>query len=197
MEALELSGKNLEKVSSIFFNLNESENTPQMTEIEEYAIPKMTDLNGYIFMNDTLFSRIRALYDSRNSLGLDEEQMIVLDNYYQSFVRGGALLSQEDKAKLLEIDTQLGLLSVKFGSNLLADNKDFKLVITDPKDLSGLPQGVIDAAAGKMAKAGPSRSTSQAAFHSFSMPTTAHYARRCTRHTTAAATTTTRTTTQP
>ena len=77
VEALELSGKNLEKVSSIFFNLNESENTPQMTEIEEYAIPKMTDLNGYIFMNDTLFSRIRALYDSRNSLGLDEEQMIV------------------------------------------------------------------------------------------------------------------------
>lgn len=152
VEALELSGKNLEKVSSIFFNLNESENTPQMTEIEEYAIPKMTDLNGYIFMNDTLFSRIRTLYDNRNNLGLNEEQMIVLDNYYQSFVRGGALLNREEKAKLLEIDTQLGLLSVKFGSNLLADNKDFKLVITDPKDLSGLPQGVIDAAAGKEGK---------------------------------------------
>ena len=147
IDALELSGKSLDKVSSIFFNLNESENTPQMTEIEEYVTPKLTELSGYIYMNDTLFGRIRTLYDNRENLGLDEEQMIVLDNYYQSFVRGGALLNEEDKATLLDIDTKLGLAQIKFSSNLLADNKAFKLVITDKADLAGLPQGVIDAAA--------------------------------------------------
>ena len=147
IDALELSGKTLEKVSSIFFNLNESENTPQMTEIEEYVVPKMTELSGYIYMNETLFNRIRTIYDARESLGLTEEQSIVLENYYQGFVRGGALLNKEDKATLLDIDTKLGLASIKFSSNLLADNKAFKLTITDKKDLSGLPQNIIDAAA--------------------------------------------------
>ena len=147
IDALEMSGKSLEKVSSIFFNLNESENTPQMTEIEEYVVPKMTELSGYIYMNDTLFNRIRTLYDKRESLNLTEEQMVVLDNYYQSFVRGGALLNEEEKAKLIDIDTKLGLAQIKFSSNLLADNKAFKLVITNKADLAGLPQNIIDAAA--------------------------------------------------
>ncbi len=147
IDALELSGKTLDKVSSIFFNLNESENTPQMTEIEEYVVPKLTELSGYIYMNDTLFNRIRTLYDNRNELGLNEEQMIVLDGYYQSFVRGGALLNEQDKATLLDIETKLGLAQIKFNSNLLADNKAFELAITDPADLKGLPQNVIDAAA--------------------------------------------------
>ena len=80
IDALELSGKTLDKVSAIFFNLNESENTPQMTEIEEYVVPKMTELSGYIFMNDTLFNRIRAIYDAKETLGLSEEQSIVLEN---------------------------------------------------------------------------------------------------------------------
>ena len=152
IEALEMSGRTLDKVSSIFFNLNESENTPQMTEIEEYVVPKLTDLSGYIYMNDTLFNRIRAIYEAKESLGLNEEQMIVLDNYYKGFVRGGALLNKADKAALLEIDTKLGLAQVKFNSNLLADNKAFKLTITDKKDLAGLPQSVIDAAASEDGK---------------------------------------------
>ena len=152
IEALEMSGRTLDKVSSIFFNLNESENTPQMTEIEEYVVPKLTDLSGYIYMNDTLFNRIRAIYEAKESLDLNEEQMIVLDNYYKGFVRGGALLNKADKAALLEIDTKLGLAQVKFNSNLLADNKAFKLTITDKKDLAGLPQSVIDAAASEDGK---------------------------------------------
>lgn len=152
IDALEMSGKILEKVSSIFFTLNESNNNEQMVEIENYVIPKMTELNGYIFMNDTLFSRIKALYDNRTGLGLTEEQAIVLENYYQGFVRGGALLGTEDKATLLDIETKLGLLSVQFGNNLLADNKAFKLVITDEADLSGLPQSIIDAAASEDGK---------------------------------------------
>ena len=118
-----------------------------MTEIENAVSPLLTELSGYIFMNDSLFTRIRTLYDQRESLHLSEEQMIVLDNYYQQFVRGGALLNEEDKAKLLDINTKLSLASIEFSKNLLADSKLFKLVITDEKDLSGLPQGVRDAAA--------------------------------------------------
>lgn len=146
IDALELSGRTLDKVSSIFFNLNESDNTPQMTEIENAVIPMLTELNGYIFMNDSLFTRIRTLYEQKESLNLDEEQQIVLEHYYNQFVRGGALLNAEDKAKLLEINTQIGLAQIEFGNNLLADSKEFKLHITDEKDLSGLPQEVKDAA---------------------------------------------------
>lgn len=147
IDALELSGKNLDKVSSIFFNLNESDNTPQMTEIENAVTPMLTELNGYIYMNDTLFGRIRTLYEKRESLHLNEEQNIVLEEYYKQFVRGGALLNTEDKAKLLELNTQLSLASIEYGNNLLNDSKLFKLIITNEEELSGLPQSIRDAAA--------------------------------------------------
>ena len=146
IDALELSGKALEKVSGIFFNLNESNNSPEMTEVEMAVIPLLTDLDAYIFMNDSLFARIRSLHDTKEQLNLDEEQSIVLDNYYQRFVRGGALLNEEQKARLLEINTQLSLLQIEFNNNLLADSKEFKLIITDENELSGLPEGVREAA---------------------------------------------------
>ncbi len=146
IDALELSGRTLDRVGSIFFNLNESENTPQMREIEEYVVPLMTELSGYVYMNDTLFNRIRTLYNNKEALGLTEEQDIVLQNYYNGFVRGGAMLDENDKATLIDLDTKIGLAQIKFSTNLLADNKAFKLVITDKADLAGLPQAVIDAA---------------------------------------------------
>ena len=146
IDALEMSGRTLDKVSGIFFTLNESDNSEAMTEIENYVVPKLTELSGYVYMNDTLFNRINKLYNEKESLGLDEEQSIVLENYYKAFVRGGALLNEADKATLLDIDTKLGLAAIKFGNNLLADNKAFKLVITDKEQLKGLPQDVIDAA---------------------------------------------------
>lgn len=147
IEAMEKSGRLFDKVANIFFTLNESDNSDEMTEVENYVTPLLTDLAGYVYMNDTLFARIRTLYDNRASLALDEEQSIVLENYYNSFVRGGALLDEAGKAKLLEINTELGLAGIEFGKNLLNDNKAYKLVITDKKDLAGLPQSSIDAAA--------------------------------------------------
>lgn len=146
IDALELSGRNLNKVSSIFFNLNESDNTPQMTEIGNAIIPMLTELYGYIYMNDSLFARIKVLHEQKETLGLTEEQQMVLEKYYQQFVRGGALLKGEEKAKLLEINTQIGLAQIEFGNNLLADSKEFKLIITDEKDLSGLPLEVQESA---------------------------------------------------
>ena len=139
IDALELSGRLLDKVSSIFFTLNESDSNEEMLETENNVSPKLTELNGYIYMNDKLFERIRTIYDNRANLSLTEEQQIVLEDYYKSFVRGGALLDKEAKKVLLDIDTELGLASIKFGSNLLADSKEYRLVITDEKELSGLP----------------------------------------------------------
>lgn len=147
IEAMEQSGRLLEKVSLIFFALNESDNTDAMTEVENYAVPLLTELNAHIYMNDTLFNRIRTIYDARESLSLDEEQTIVLGNYYNAFARGGALLGNEEKARLLQIDTELGLAGIEFNKNLLSDNKGFKLIITDEKELAGLPQSCIEAAA--------------------------------------------------
>ena len=117
-----------------------------MLAIENSITPKLTELSGFIYMNDSLFDRIRAIYDNRAALDLNEEQMIVLEDYYKEFVRGGALLSDVDKKKLLDINTRLGLESIKFGNNLLEDSKAFRLIITDEKELSGLPNSVQDAA---------------------------------------------------
>ena len=146
IDALELSGRLLDKVSSIFFTLNESDSNDDMLAIENSITPKLTELSGFIYMNDSLFDRIRAIYDNRAALDLNEEQMIVLEEYYKEFVRGGALLSDVDKKKLLDINTRLGLESIKFGNNLLEDSKAFRLIITDEKELSGLPNSVQDAA---------------------------------------------------
>ena len=71
-----------------------------MTEVDNYVVPLLTELNAYIYMNGTLFNRIRAIYDARSGLALDEEQSIVLCNYYNAFVRGGALLGSEDRRRL-------------------------------------------------------------------------------------------------
>ena len=132
IDALEMSGKTLDKVSSIFFNLNESNNSPEMVEVENAVTPLLTELSGYIFMNDSLFARIRTLYDNKTSLGLNEEQLIVLENYYQQFVRGGALLNEQDKATLLDLNTKLSLASIEFGNNLLADGKAEEMIIVLP-----------------------------------------------------------------
>ena len=146
IDALELSGRLLDKVGSIFFTLNESDSNDEMLSIENNISPKLTELGGYIYMNDTLFNRIRTLYDNRANLGLTEEQSIVLENYYKEFVRGGALLDKKEKRLLLDINTQLGLESIKFGSNLLADSKEFQMIITNEKELSGLPESVRQSA---------------------------------------------------
>lgn len=147
IDALEISGRLLEKVLLIFSTLNESDGSDAMTEVDNYVVPLLTELNAYIYMNDTLFNRIRTIYDAREGLALDEEQNIVLCNYYNAFVRGGALLGSEEKKRLVQIDTELGLAGIEFSKNLLNDNKGFKLIITDEKELAGLPQSSIDAAA--------------------------------------------------
>ncbi len=144
--ALERSGKKLAKVSGVFYNLNETDADDVMRETEKKLSPILTEHSAYMTMNEALFARVKALYDTKASLGLTREQEMVLDKYYRMFVKGGALLDAEKKAQLMEIDKQLSLASIEFGENALAETNAFELVITDEKDLAGLPQSSINAA---------------------------------------------------
>ena len=144
--ALERSGKKLAKATGIFFNLNETDADDVMRETEKKLSPLFTEHSAYMTMNEALFARIKALYDTKAELGLSREQEMVLDKYYRMFVKGGALLDAEKKAQLMEIEKQLSLASIEFGENGLAETNAFELVITDEKDLAGLPQSSINAA---------------------------------------------------
>ena len=144
--ALERSGKKLAKATGVFFNLNETDADDVMREAEKRLSPLFTEHSAYMTMNEALFARIKALYDDKANLGLTREQEMVLDKYYRMFVKGGALLDAEKKAQLMEIDKQLSLASIEFGENALAETNAFELVITDEKDLAGLPQSSVNAA---------------------------------------------------
>ena len=144
--ALERSGKKLAKVTGIFFNLNETDADDVMREAEKKLSPLFTEHSAYMTMNEALFARIKVLYDDKANLGLTREQEMVLDKYYRMFVKGGALLDADKKAQLMEIEKQLSLASIEFGENALAETNAFELVITDEKDLAGLPQSSINAA---------------------------------------------------
>lgn len=147
IEALERAGQLLTKVSRVFFNLQQANTNDTLNAIAEEITPEVTAHQDAIYLNDRLFDRIKQVYDRQEKENLTTEQKMVLKKYYNNFVRGGANLSPGDKEKLKKINGELAVLSFKFGDNQLKETNDYKLVISDKKDLSGLPEGVIAAAA--------------------------------------------------
>ncbi len=146
LEALDFSGNALDRLSSIFFNLNSAETSEEMQKIAQEVSPLLTEFSNDITLNEDLFKRIKSVYDQKDSLDLTTEQQTLLDKKYKSFVRNGALLNDEQKAKLREIDTQLAKLKLTFGENVLAETNNYQLHITNESDLKGLPEGAIEAA---------------------------------------------------
>ncbi len=140
------SGKILSRVSNVFFNLNECLTNDEMIAIAEQVLPLISKHSDAIMMNPKLFERIDYVYQHRNEMGLDDQQIRVVEKYHQDFMRHGAGLSAEKQAELSQINEQLSTLSLQFGNNLLKENAGYKLVIDNEKDLSGLPQTSIDAA---------------------------------------------------
>ncbi len=122
--AYDRAGELLAKVSGVFFNLSESDSTPEMQAIEEEVMPLITEAENEILMNEDLFKRVKAVYD--NMEGLTREQQMVTKKLYQSFERNGVGLDAEGKKRFAEISTRLASLSQKFGQNLLAENNAFK-----------------------------------------------------------------------
>ena len=142
IEAMEFSGRTLNKVASIFYNLMEANTNDQMQEIAEKIAPMMTEYSMYVSLNDVLFQRVKAVYEKKDELGLDQDQMTLLEDSYKSFVRGGANLSAEDKAVYSKWSEELSLLTLQFSKNVLAATNAYTLHITEEADLAGLPDYV-------------------------------------------------------
>lgn len=146
LEALDFAGYPLDRLSSIFFNLNSAETTDEMQKIAQEVSPLLTEFGNDITLNEDLFKRVKAVYDAKDSLNLTTEQHTLLDKKYKEFVRNGALLNENQKKKLREIDIQLAKLKLTFGENVLAETNNYYLQITNETDLKGLPEGVVEAA---------------------------------------------------
>lgn len=155
--ALDKSGELLNKVTGVFFPLNSANTNEEMQAVAREISPMLSNHSDEISMNPDLFKKIKAIYDKRNELGLDEQQIRVTEKYYQDFERNGANLLPEDKEVLKGINTQLATLYLQFGENLLAEtNENFILVIDNEDDLEGLPDDVIARAADAAENAGES-----------------------------------------
>ncbi len=146
IEALDFSGQTLDRLSSIFFNLNSAENSDEMHKISQEVSPLLTAFSNDVSLNEGLFQRVKAVYDQKDELTLTPEQATLLDKKYKSFARNGALLPEDKKARLREIDTQLAKLKLTFGENVLAETNNYELHITNEADLKGLPEGTIEMA---------------------------------------------------
>ena len=143
IEALEQAGELLTRVNHTFGNLNDANTSDEMQAIAQQVAPLLSKQSDDILLNVQLFGRIKSIWLKKDELGLDPEQLKVLDEYYKDFVRGGADLNDEDKAELRAINEKLAVLTLKFGENVLKETNNFELVIDNEEDLSGLTESVI------------------------------------------------------
>ena len=152
--ALDRAGMTMDSISGIFFNVLEADGNDQMNEIAEKVYPMLSDLEAYTILNDGLFQRIKTVYEQRDTLGLDAEQMRLLTETYKSFVNNGANLPADKKARLTEINKELSLLSLKFGNNVVAETNAYQYFVKDEAELKGLPESAKAAAAEEAEAAG-------------------------------------------
>ncbi len=146
LEALERSGRLLERVAAAFFNLTSSHSSPELDGIEADVAPRLAAHSDAIRLDPRLFARIAAIHAAQHDLGLDEEQTRLLDRYHKDFVRAGAALEPASQDRLREINTELSSLTAEFKRRLLADTNDLAVRATDVADLDGLSDGEIAAA---------------------------------------------------
>ncbi len=143
--AYDRSGLELDRVGSVFGMLCASDLTPEMQALQEEVMPDLSAHSDRIMLNDKLFERIRSVYERRASLGLDAEQLRLVETIYNDFVRSGALLDAARKERLAQINSELATLSVKYGSNLLAEQSTFAMEL-DKAQVEGMPSSAVDAA---------------------------------------------------
>ncbi|MBD3583700.1 M3 family metallopeptidase [Flavobacterium selenitireducens] len=147
IEALSFSGDRLDRISNIFFNLHSAETNDEIQQIAQEVSPLLSEFGNDVRLNAALFARVKSVWEQKDELHLNAEQATLLDKQYKSFSRNGANLPEEKKNELREIDKELSRLSLEFGENVLSETHAYQLHITDESDLSGLPEGVIEAAA--------------------------------------------------
>ncbi|MGL5618772.1 MAG: M3 family metallopeptidase [Tannerellaceae bacterium] len=147
IEAMDYSGRLLSKTLAVFFNLESAETNDSLQKIAEEISPLLSEHNDKVSMNEKLFDRVKTVYNNRESENLTPEQTRLLTNYYKDFVRSGALLPADKKEQLKAINKEIGLLTLKYSQNVLAENNSFELVVENESDLAGLPESVKAAAA--------------------------------------------------
>jgi Zn-dependent oligopeptidase len=146
MEAMEFGGEKLDRISSIFFNLNSAETSEEIQKIAQEISPILSEFSNDVKLNEPLFRRVKQIYEEKDSLNLTTEQDTLLTKSYKSFVRNGANLNEKDKLELRKIDMELSKLKLTFGEHVLAETNDFELHLTDENDIKGLPENTIEAA---------------------------------------------------
>jgi len=144
IEAMAFSGEQLDRVSSIFFNLNSAETNDEIQKIAQDVSPLLTEFSSKISQNEKLFERIKNVYDQKDTLSLNEEQKMLLNETYKGFVRSGALLNEEDKKKLEKINMDLSIKSLQFGQNALASTNAYFKHITNKEELKGIPEAILE-----------------------------------------------------
>ncbi len=154
IEAMERSGRALDRVSSVFFNLASADSNDAIEAIEREVAPLLARHRNDIYLNRPLYDRVDALWAKREALGLDSEQARVLERTRVAFSRAGAGLADAVKARLALIGERLATLGAQFGQNVLADEKSWLLVLESPDDLAGLPDWLIASAASAAAERG-------------------------------------------
>lgn len=152
--ALDRTGMLLERVSGVFFNVLEADGNDEMNAIAEQVSPMLSELSDGIILNDQLFQRVKVVYDQREHLGLNAEQMRLTTETYKMFADNGANLPADKKERLKEINKELGLLSLQFGNNVVAETNAYQYFVTDESQLKGLPESAKAAAAEEATAAG-------------------------------------------
>ena len=145
--ALEVCGEKLEKATSVLFNLNHAETDDTIQAITREISPKLSEFSNYISLNEELFAKVKEIYKNKENLKLNAEDLHLLEKKYLGFVRSGANLEGEEKIRYAEITTELAQLSLQFGEHILAETNGYELLLTDPKELTGLPESELEAAA--------------------------------------------------
>lgn len=145
-EALDYVGDKLDRVTSIFFNLNSAETNEEIQKIAKDISPWLSEFKNDMILNEALFNRVKAVYDQKEQLNLTIEQIMLLEKQYKGFARNGANLNDTDKTELRKLDAALAKLSLQFGENVLAETNAFELLLTNEEDLAGLPDGAKEAA---------------------------------------------------
>ncbi|WP_330442165.1 M3 family metallopeptidase [Flavobacterium sp. C4GT6] len=147
IEALENSGNLLRRVTTVFYNLSSANTNDTIQALAQEIAPELAKNNDNVYLNEKLFQRIQTLWDTQLELKLNGEQTKLLETKYKAFLRNGAALNKSDKERLRKINEELSILSLKFGDNVLAENNSYELVVEHKKDLAGLPEELIIAAA--------------------------------------------------
>jgi peptidyl-dipeptidase Dcp len=147
IEALERSGKALTRASNVFFPVEGAHGNDALRDVARTVAPELAAHGDNVRLNRALYERVKAVYDQREELDLDPEEMRLLEETHKSFVRSGVNLDDQAQGRLREINGELAELSQTFGQNLLKETNDFELYITDEAELEGLPENLVAAAA--------------------------------------------------